>query len=144
MEEEIEEEEEEDVISSIPPPLTINISADILAEYITRLIISKFRSYLLEMPYLQKFSLVSDEYFMPLLNNVKTVFEDLGFTLVEAYRLEDATIVEFSKDESAKVYVGIIASNDGKMAVGIVLMSSKKIIFPRDLQRQLSKGRRSK
>ena len=144
VEEEIEEEEEEDVISSIPPPLTINISADILAEYITRLIISKFRSYLLEMPYLQKFSFVSDEYFMPLLNNVKTVFEDLGFTLVEGYRLEDATIVEFSKDESAKVYVGIIASNDGKMAVGIVLMSSKKIIFPRDLQRQLSKGRRSK
>lgn len=133
-----EEETEESIINSIPPPLTLNISADILAEYITRLIISRFKDLLLDLPYTQKISFSSSEYFSPLLNRILETFSSLGFNITDTYRLEEATIIELTKDESTKGFIGFIASNEGKVAVGIVVMSNRRIILSRNMLRSLS------
>lgn len=128
--EEIEEEVSELDLTAIPPPLTLNIAPDILADFILRLMIAKLKDDIFSRPYIKKAKFVSEKYFMPMVKAFTEVLSEYQFKLDDTFRLEDATVIKFSKDDSVMILLGIIASKYGKNAFGIIISSNTKEIIP--------------
>ena len=128
--EEIEEEVSELDLTAIPPPLTLNIAPDILADFVLRLMIVKLKDDIFSRPYIKKAKFVSEKYFMPMVKAFTEVLSEYQFKLDDTFRLEDATVIKFSKDDSVMILLGVIASKYGKNAFGIIISSNTKEIIP--------------
>lgn len=128
--EEIEEEVSELDLTAIPPPLTLNIAPDILADFVLRLMIVKLKDDIFSRPYIKKAKFVSEKYFMPMVKAFTEVLSEYQFKLDDTFRLEDATVIKFSKDNSVMILLGVIASKYGKNAFGIIISSNTKEIIP--------------
>ncbi|MEQ9716211.1 MAG: ATP-binding protein [Candidatus Asgardarchaeum sp.] len=128
--EEIEEEVSELDLTAIPPPLTLNIAPDILADFVLRLMIVKLKDDIFSRPYIKKAKFVSEKYFMPMVKAFTEVLSEYQFKLDDTFRLGDATVIKFSKDDSVIILLGIIASKYGKNAFGIIISGNTKETIP--------------